>query len=182
MGSVKRPIEPTVKKGAVKKVGVKVGVKKNVSIVAKLKKPVEHAMKRSVEPTLKRPLDPNIVRGATNDKTAPLVTIKQMKRSDTKLLSIIEGMTAEEAERLRSARLGTKGDGAATSILSKDTRAVQIAEGQTAEEAELSRMARLDDADETALDMKRSLVKQRKAKEAMICYHANVRWNDRRGG
>lgn len=66
-----------------------------------------------------------------------------------------EGMTAEEAEEARNARLsGARGEGSTAAIAPDDVVKTQITEGQTAEQAEETRKARLDAADEVAKKMK----------------------------
>ena len=83
---------------------------------------------------------------STGDSTLP----KQKKTSKPMVMEKIGDITAEEAEKIREARLsGTKLD-----LTEKAATPVAIEEGATAEEAEAAREARLNAADEMAMKLK----------------------------
>ena len=83
---------------------------------------------------------------STGDSTLP----KQKEISKPTVMEKIDDITAEEAEKIREARLsGTKLD-----LTEKAATPVAIEEGATAEEAEAAREARLNAADEMAMKLK----------------------------
>ena len=96
-------------------------------------------------------------------------SIKKKKRinvEEEEPMPLTEGMTAEEAEEIRSARVLGDGGMKAADELMLGTAGTDIIEGQTGEEAETARMARLSAADLEAEEKKAELEEEKKKKKA----------------
>mmetsp|Transcript_10090 Transcript_10090/g.18163 ORF Transcript_10090/g.18163 Transcript_10090/m.18163 type:complete len:782 (-) Transcript_10090:237-2582(-) len=101
-----------------------------------------------VEPRLER-----LKREREVEKVANALLVKptkQPKKIWESSVGLSEGLTAEEAEEVRNARLTGEAGASSTAEVVE----AQVTEGQTAEEAESSRNARLDAADEAAKSLK----------------------------